>query len=159
MLWHCWLGVRKSIRHIKSEWWGVGMVICLERGANSLHKVQLMLLPSQNPIIPCLIKIQTGFTGWASTRRNIHPVQKILIIKYYQLPPSTTIHSILLVQFRCLTVLFHNLSPGPLRSTSRSGTLYFILHTFLRSNNRMGYLYQNAQTFSCKGRILGVCSR
>jgi len=26
----------------------------------------------------------------------------------YQLPPSTTIHCILLVQFTCLTVLFHN---------------------------------------------------
>jgi len=32
----------------------------------------------------------------------------------YQPPPSTTIHSILLVQFTFLTVLFHNLSPGPL---------------------------------------------
>ena len=49
----------------------------------------------------------------------------------YQLPPSTTIHGILLVQFTCLTVLFHNLSPGHLWSSSWSGTLYFILHTFL----------------------------
>jgi len=49
----------------------------------------------------------------------------------YQLPPSTTIHSILLVQFMCLTVLFHNLSLGPLWSTCLSRTLYFILHTFL----------------------------
>jgi len=32
----------------------------------------------------------------------------------YQLPPSTTIH----VQFTCSTVLFHNLSPGPLWSSS-----------------------------------------
>ena len=31
----------------------------------------------------------------------------------------------------CSTVLFHNLSPGPLWSTSWSGTLYFILHAFL----------------------------
>ena len=48
----------------------------------------------------------------------------------YQLPPSTTIHSILLVQFMCFTVLFYNLSPGPLWSSSWSVTLYFILHTF-----------------------------
>jgi len=47
--------------------------------------------------------------------------------------PSTTIHSIIffsiifLVQFTCLTVLFHNLSPGPLWSSSWSGTLCFIL--------------------------------
>ena len=28
VLWHCWLGVRKSIRPVKIEWWGVGVVIC-----------------------------------------------------------------------------------------------------------------------------------
>ena len=44
---------------------------------------------------------------------------------------STTMYSILLVQFTCLTVFFHNLSPGPLWSSSWSGTLYFILHAFL----------------------------
>jgi len=31
--------------HKKLEWWDVGMVICLERGANDLHMVQLMPLP------------------------------------------------------------------------------------------------------------------
>jgi len=49
----------------------------------------------------------------------------------YQLSPSTTIHSIFLVQFTYLAVLFHNLCPGPLWSCSCSGTPYFILHTFL----------------------------
>jgi len=46
--------------------------------------------------------------------------------------PFTTIHSILLLTFMCLTVLFHNLcpqSPGPLRSSSWSGTLYLINYT------------------------------
>ena len=38
------------------------MVICLERGADCLHMVQLMPLPSPNPIISCVIEIQTGFT-------------------------------------------------------------------------------------------------
>ena len=33
-----------------SEWWGVGVVICLERGADCLHMVQLMPLLSQNLI-------------------------------------------------------------------------------------------------------------
>ena len=32
--WHCWLGGRKGIRPVKTEWWGAGMVICLERGAD-----------------------------------------------------------------------------------------------------------------------------
>ena len=38
-------------------WWGAGMVICLERGAD-LHMVQLMPLPLA---VSCFIKIQIGF--------------------------------------------------------------------------------------------------
>ena len=44
MLWRCWLGGRKGIRPVNTEWWGAGMVICLERGAD-LHTAQLMPLP------------------------------------------------------------------------------------------------------------------
>ena len=42
----------------KTEWWGAGVVICLERGAD-LHMVQLMPLPFT---VSCSSKIQTGFT-------------------------------------------------------------------------------------------------
>ena len=38
------------------------MVIRLERGADCLHMVQLMPQPSPNPVISCLIEIQTGFS-------------------------------------------------------------------------------------------------
>ena len=41
----------------KLEWWGAGVVICLERGAD-LHTAQLMPLPLT---VTCFIKIQTGF--------------------------------------------------------------------------------------------------
>jgi len=41
----------------KSEWWGAGMVICLERGAD-LHMAQLMPLPLT---VCCFSKIQIGF--------------------------------------------------------------------------------------------------
>ena len=40
---------RKSIRSVKIEWWGVGVVICLERGADCLHVVQLMPLHPETP--------------------------------------------------------------------------------------------------------------
>jgi len=53
-----------------------------------------------------------GLPEWAGTRRNIHPLPPIFTLSsniLYQLP-STTIHSILLVQITCLAVLFHNLS-------------------------------------------------
>jgi len=49
----------------------------------------------------------------------------------YLLHPSTMIHSILPVQSTYLTIIFHNLSPSYLWSTSWPSTLHFILHTFL----------------------------
>ena len=44
-----------------------------------------------------------------------------------QLPPFAMIHSILFVQFTCLTVFFDIISPGPLWSSSSSWTLYYLL--------------------------------
>ena len=58
VLWHCWLGGRKGIRSVKNEWWGTGMVICLEQDAD-LHMAQLMPLPLT---VSCFNRIQTGFT-------------------------------------------------------------------------------------------------
>ena len=42
----------------KTEWWGTGVVICLELGAD-LHTAQLMPLPLT---VSCFSKIQIGFT-------------------------------------------------------------------------------------------------
>ena len=56
-LWSCWLGGRKGIRPVKTEWWGAGVVISLERGAD-LHMAQLVPLPL---IVSCVNKIQIGF--------------------------------------------------------------------------------------------------
>ena len=33
VLLRCWLSGRKGIWPVKTEWWGAGVVICLERGA------------------------------------------------------------------------------------------------------------------------------
>ena len=44
--------------HAPSEWWGAGVVICLERGAD-LHMAQLMPVPLTDS---CFCKIQIGFT-------------------------------------------------------------------------------------------------
>jgi len=48
----------KGIRPVKTEWWGAGMVICLEQGAD-LHMAQLMPL---SLTVSCFSKIQIGFT-------------------------------------------------------------------------------------------------
>ena len=58
VLWRCWLGGRKGIRLVKTEWWGAGIVVCLERGAD-LHMAQVMPLPLT---VSCFSKIQIGFT-------------------------------------------------------------------------------------------------
>jgi len=57
VLWRCWLGGRKGIRPVKTEWWGAGVVICLELGAD-LHMAQLIPLP----LTVCFSKIQIGLT-------------------------------------------------------------------------------------------------
>ena len=51
VLWRYWLGVRKSIRPVKTEWWGTGVIICLKRVADDLHMVQLMPLPSHHLLL------------------------------------------------------------------------------------------------------------
>jgi len=53
-----WLGGRKGIRPVKNEWWGAGVVVCLEQGAD-LHMAQLMPLLLT---VFCFSKIQIGFT-------------------------------------------------------------------------------------------------
>ena len=58
VLWRCWLGGRKGFRPVKTEWWGAGVVVCLERGAD-LHTAQLMPLPLT---VSCFSKVQIGFT-------------------------------------------------------------------------------------------------
>jgi len=60
MLWRRWLGGRKGIRPVKTDWWGAGMVICLERGAD-LHVAQLMPLLLT---VSCFSKIQIGLPFW-----------------------------------------------------------------------------------------------
>jgi len=52
----------------------------------------------------------------------------------YLLPPSITIHGVLSVQFTCLAVFFHNLSPSFLWSTSWLGTsMSYSIHFFTKS--------------------------
>jgi len=51
----------------KTEWWGAGVVICMERGAD-LQMAQLMPLPLT---VSCLSKIQIGFTFWYRLTRVV----------------------------------------------------------------------------------------
>ena len=110
---------------------------------------------------------------WQSAREEIPTTHNRLIARetfthshpswssdiLYQLSPSTTIHSILLVQFMCLTVVFHKLSPGPLWSSSWSGNLYFMLHAFLHPIVTF-FLATRAHTIAaCAAVVPMLCKR
>ena len=49
-----------GIRPVKTEWWGAGVVVCLEQGAD-FHMAQLMPLPLT---VSCFSKMQIGFFFW-----------------------------------------------------------------------------------------------
>ena len=57
VLWRCWLGGRKGIRPAKTWMWGTGMVVCLERGAQTCiwpswcHCHSLSLAPVKSRLI------------------------------------------------------------------------------------------------------------
>ena len=58
VLWRSWLGGRKDIRPVKTEWWGAGVVISLEQGAD-LRMAPPVPLPLT---VSCFSEIQIGFT-------------------------------------------------------------------------------------------------
>ena len=103
VLWRCWLGGRKGIRPVKTEWWGTGVVICLERGAD-LHMAQLMPLPLT---VSCFSEIQIGFTflvpahpgspGQRAVKRMC--VCVCVCVFYYFLLRVVTLQSVLEVTF------------------------------------------------------------
>ena len=57
----------------KTEWWGAGVVICLERGAD-LDTAQLMPLPLT---VTCFSKIQIGF--YRAMLCTSHPAEKKIL--------------------------------------------------------------------------------
>jgi len=62
VLWCYWLGSRKGIRPVKTEWWNAGMVMCLGQGAD-LHMAQLMPLPLT---VSCSSKSRLVLPFWCS---------------------------------------------------------------------------------------------
>ena len=67
VLWRCWLGGRKGTRPVKNEWWGAGMVSCLERCAD-LQMAQLLPLPLT---VSCFSKIKIGLPFWYRLTRVV----------------------------------------------------------------------------------------
>jgi len=55
------VGQQEGHPAVRTEWWGTGMVICLQRHANDLHLVSWCHC---QPIISCSGKIQNGLPFW-----------------------------------------------------------------------------------------------
>ena len=53
LLWHCWLGISKSMP-VKIEQWGVGMAIFLERDADCLWSSRCHCIPKPHHLLPHL---------------------------------------------------------------------------------------------------------
>ena len=121
------LGVKEWRSYGWREWWiygkswtGMCRNIRVQDGETSMNNNN------------CFMALHLGLPGWAGTRRNIHQLTPLLITNH---PLSAfsiyynTWH--LPCSIYMLDSLFAHISPSPLWSTSWSGTLHFILHTFL----------------------------
>ena len=61
------VGWREGHQAVKNEWWGTGMVICLERDAD-LHMAQLMPLPLT---VSCFSKTRLVLPFWYRLTRVV----------------------------------------------------------------------------------------
>ena len=107
---------------VKFSFWGVLHPCRCSDGGEIWHAGMLpvtttVLRPFVGPGEPVPEETFTHPPSWSSS--------------FYQLLPSTTIHSILHVQITCLAIFLQILSPCPLWSISWSGALQLIFHTFL----------------------------
>jgi len=100
VLWHCWAAGRASSR--KKKWLGVGMVVCLERGAD-LHTAQLMPLPLT---VSYFSKLQIGFTFLVPAHLG-SPGQRPLSVCVCVNAFSCSINKIFITQFvNCVILLW-----------------------------------------------------
>jgi len=132
----------------KTEWWGAGVVICLERGAD-LHMAQRMPLPLT---VSCFSKTQIGFTflvpaypgspGQRAVKRVyvcMYVIQKIMStvlqgairkilqpgykkLTYYITHTVIFRHTHILLQHQCTFQLFFSL----FRLSNHASTVIFI---------------------------------
>ena len=109
-----------------------------------MHSHLLLLLHTQarthtHNHLTSLVRDNPGMPVTEETLTDSYPTWSSDIV--YHLPPVTTIHGILFVQFTCLTILSNNLSPGPIWFSSWSWAFNFILsasysiHFFTQSSS------------------------
>ena len=138
LLWRCWLGGRKGIRPVKTEWWGAGAVIWLERGED-LHMAQVMPLPFT---VSCFTKIQIGSTFLVLAhlgRPGKRAIKRVCVCVVSQKQPShcsknTICRLSSASAVRHLTICFN----GQVTSCAHVSTAAAEKVTFHHMHNRLG---------------------
>ena len=73
---HFCFRIWKSIRPIKIEWWGVGVVICLEWGASfKSWLVFTFVVPACNTVVPSVLVPSVLWRCWLGGMKGIRPVK------------------------------------------------------------------------------------
>jgi len=71
VLWHCWLGVRKTIWPVKIDWRGVSVVISLKRGADCIWPSWCHCIPKP-PLSLVSFKSRLAFPFWYRLMEVVH---------------------------------------------------------------------------------------
>jgi len=109
----------------------VYVCLCFLASHRVCKPAYLVPVPYTQPFYGYLDSVQDNPRELVPEETFIHSHLSWSPVIPYLLHPSITMHGILPDQFMCLTVFFCNICPSFLWSTSRPGTLNFILHTFL----------------------------
>ena len=98
---------------------------------NRRRDTVLLLLPTTTTVLRSFVR---DYPGEPVPEETLTHPPSWSLSSLYQLLPSTTIHSILLVQITCLAIILHNLFPCTLWSTSWSGaSTSYAIHFFTQS--------------------------
>ena len=128
--------------------------ICFKREPLRWYRFLTVCMHTHNRFTLC-----PGLPGWAGSRRNIHPVTLLLLINHpYQLPPSTTNHSIIPAQSTCLqslcTTSNHVLFGLPLgMEPTTSYSIHFFAQSLSSFHNTCPY---HRNLFCCSTDIMST---
>ena len=128
ILMYCYFAPSRGARYCNE--WCVCMSLCLYVSL-SIHVSQKRHVQTTTTTTTVLRPFVWDYPGEPVPEETLTHPPSWSSSNLYQLLPFTTIHSILLVQIMCLEIFLHDLFPCPLWSTSWSGALHLIFHTFL----------------------------
>ena len=107
VLWHYWLdwlSIMKSIRPVKIQWWGIGVVICRERGADCLQldplpDTSLSLAPVKSRLV---LPFWYRLTQVVLEKRPLNGCSSVVVVYVYAIYFCTFFVFALFCQYMCI---------------------------------------------------------